>query len=392
MPKKIDLTGRKFGKLTVIKEAEKKNGKTHWFCLCECGNKSIVDGYKLKSAHTTSCGCARKGANKENLLGLKYNRLTVISEAASKNEKTYWVCLCECGNKTTVHAHSLKFGKTKSCGCAKKGINKKNLLGKKFGRLTVINEEDNRGIYTRWRCRCDCGNTTVVDTLNLNSGHTKSCGCLILKYKKIVIGDKFSRLTVIKKYKGDSCGIKWHCLCDCGTKVITLGKSLKEGNTKSCGCLKKEKNERQIQAVTTHGFSQTEEYNIWRGMIERCENEDNHKYCDYGGRGIAVCERWHVFENFLSDMGKRPSLEHSVDRVNNFSGIYSPENCRWATRKEQGRNKRNNLLITINGVEKCLAEWVELYKADYGRANSRITQLGWDPVKALTVPSLREKH
>ncbi len=123
----------------------------------------------------------------------------------------------------------------------------------------------------------------------------------------------------------------------------------------------------------SHGLSGTPEHKIWKGITKRCYNPKCAQYDDYGGRGIGMCDRWQGpagFTNFLSDMGPRPSPKHSIDRIDNNKG-YGPENCRWATRSEQARNKRNNRMFTINGKTQTISAWCEelnlKYHTVYGR-------------------------
>jgi len=199
--------------------------------------------------------------------------------------------------------------------------------------------------------------------------------------KSDLTGKVFGKLTVLKEAARRNGRIVWLCLCECGNKSIIQTSNLTNGHTKSCQCLRRSKN----------GSSQLDVYNIWKGMIARCHKPQNEAYEDYGGRGIVVCKRWHNIANFIADMKERPSSQHTIDRIDNNKG-YSPNNCRWATRVEQGRNKRNNKIIKINGVEKCLSEWVEQYKTQHSMVYARIFRRGWDPVKALTEPSQRQKH
>ncbi len=152
-------------------------------------------------------------------------------------------------------------------------------------------------------------------------------------------GRRFSRLLVLgaSSKRTKSKNIHWKCVCDCGNKTVVDGHNLRIGHTRSCGCLIPES---IVAACKTHGLINEAEYGIWAGMIQRCYNSKRKSFKYYGGRGITVCKRWrNSFENFYSDMGKRTSKIHSIDRKRN-SGNYTPANCRWATRKQQARNKR----------------------------------------------------
>lgn len=164
MPKFIDLTGKKFGKLTVVSRASHIKGRTQWNCICDCGNKIIVMTKYLKGGNTRSCGCLRQLPS-EDLTGQKFGKLIVISYAGEGK----WNCSCECGKKIKVLSSSLR--EIKSCGCSRF----KDITRKKFGKLLVISYLPD---LKKWSCLCDCGKETFVFSSNLKNGNTKSCGCL----------------------------------------------------------------------------------------------------------------------------------------------------------------------------------------------------------------------
>jgi hypothetical protein len=174
-----------------------------------------------------------------------------------------------------------------------------------------------------------------------------------------------------------------NCICDCGKQATVLLYSIRKLATRSCGCL------HAIGNNLRHGDNRkgrtTAEYRIWRSMRQRCNNRENAAFPRYGGRGITVCERWSIFDNFLADMGRRPSSDHSLDRINN-DGNYEPGNVRWATALQQSLNTRRNRLITFNGETRTLSEWTACLGFHGWTLGQRIRKCGWSIERAFTTP------
>lgn len=166
---------------------------------------------------------------------------------------------------------------------------------------------------------------------------------------KNITGQKFGRLTAIRKEgRTKSRIVTWLCQCDCGRLKVVPGDSLRRGSSKSCGCLQKENGIKQCLARTIHSHSRrgkmTGEYICFNNMHRRCYSPQSGQWNNYGGRGIQVCLRWWDFANFLADMGLKPSPNLTLERIKNDVG-YMPSNCKWATRIEQARNRRNRRLF-----------------------------------------------
>lgn len=178
--------------------------------------------------------------------------------------------------------------------------------------------------------------------------------------------------------------------CTCGNIIETREYQVSSGRSLSCGCLAKE----ILSAMAKHGESKyknrknSTEYSTWQNMRERCYNKNRKNYDRYGGRGITVCDRWHEFTNFLEDMGRKPSKEYEIERIDNDLGYYK-ENCKWATRLEQTRNQAKTIFIEYDGLRLCLSEWVEKSGIPKGTIRRRL-KLGWPFGRAITEPVMTQ--
>ncbi len=203
-----------------------------------------------------------------------------------------------------------------------------------------------------------------------------------------ISGMKFGKLTVIgKSKKQNSRYILWDCICECGGKRTTRGADLKNNKTKSCGCLH---TETLIVRNKTHGMSGHRIYKIWKGMIKRCDNPKCIGYRLYGGIGVKVCDRWYDFENFYSDTINGYFDNLSLDRYPDKHGHYEPNNFRWATRKQQNNNKRNNTILTFNGISATVSEWSNIIGLSASVIYRRL-DLGWTTKDTLTTEKIQKK-
>jgi hypothetical protein len=207
--------------------------------------------------------------------------------------------------------------------------------------------------------------------------------------QKIKVGDEFDRLVILAFADRSPSGkLRWLCRCTCGAEVIVIGNCLQSRNTRSCGCLAKEK--RTTHGLLRRGEKRPPEYGAWADMIQRCQNENLKSYADYGARGIRVCDRWRTsFVDFLADVGPKPSKKHSLDRINN-DGHYEPGNVRWATRIEQESNKRNNHLIIYNGRTQTITQWGREFGIPTVTIYNRLVDYGWPVSPELFAPARRE--
>lgn len=215
--------------------------------------------------------------------------------------------------------------------------------GSTFGHWTVIEEAENandKGKSKRWLCQCDCGRRKIVYAQNLRNGKSTSCGCS--KHTDLV-GQRFGKLLVVKYSHSEKFKPAWVCKCDCGAEKIITANALVRGRAKSCGCLIHRKYIKQNGGRL---------HKIYNGMKSRCYNPNATGYKNYGGRGISICDEWKndfwAFYNWAVFNGYEEGL--TIDRIDNDSGYY-PENCRWATRAEQNRNKRTTVKTAKGGSE-----------------------------------------
>jgi hypothetical protein len=173
-------------------------------------------------------------------------------------------------------------------------------------------------------------------------------------------GKQFGRLLVIRRQKvAGARNVMWLCQCQCGNFTVAAAANIGK-TTLSCGCFAEETARDLLRGNTykrTHNLSQSPEYRVWTKMKLRCHDPENPRYPEWGGRGIKVCIRWRdSFENFFTDMGRRPSPRHSIDRIDN-DGDYKPGNCRWAFAAQQARNTRLTHWVTIDGRRLCVKDW-----------------------------------
>lgn len=267
----IDITSQKFGLLTPLYLMDEdyidKRGcaSKQWMCQCDCGNRVVAIGTRLKMGQKKSCGCLGR---LKSLTNSQIGKLSIGEMFYKKGKTPYYHCRCECGNNVDVCHYDLISKKRVSCGCdrSKERPNRvKDITGKRVGRLTVI-ERDTNEYYTKggnriykWICQCDCGRLTSVNASAIRSGSTKSCGCLYLerakkssldRYEQVLkkrkessgllndlTGQTFGLLTVIRRDLNNKNRVAWICQCECGNQTTVVSNNLTNGHTQSCGCI-----------------------------------------------------------------------------------------------------------------------------------------------------------
>jgi hypothetical protein len=199
---------------------------------------------------------------------------------------------------------------------------------------------------------------------------------------KDMTGIRYGRLVGVRETGRCTGGqAKWLFRCDCGNEIELPGFGVRAGNTRSCGCFRRD---RSIERFTKHGRSKTPEWSVWCGIRKRCTNPAAAEFPYYGGRGIKMCERWNDFANFYVDMGPRPSPKHSIDRIDS-NGHYEPSNCRWATKLEQLNNTRRNVFVEFDGKRMTVSQWEAALGVKTGALKLRLRR-GWPVQEAFTRP------
>ena len=196
-----------------------------------------------------------------------------------------------------------------------------------------------------------------------------------------IVGKRFGRLRVVEFSHIKNRASYWKCICDCGNEKIIYRGALTSGDTISCGCFHKEHN---AEYGFKHGKTNTKLYSVWSGMIQRCTNCKASNYKRYGGRGIRVYDEWR--ENFISfhDWAMENGYEEglSLDRINN-EGNYEPSNCRWVTIKQQQNNMRTNHVVEYNGIKHTIAEWARILNVNHETLRYRINHNNFSDFESL---------
>lgn len=254
---------------------------------------------------------------------------------------------------------------------------KDDLTGRKFRMLTVVRfvRRDRRD--TMWLVACDCGAEITVRGTRLR-GEQVSCGCHRLAQMEAdvagMIGQSFGRLVVIARVRDADGKPSWLCRCSCGNERTFSTAALRSEDATSCG-----------RHRLTHGESvctgASPEHAAWIAMRARCLRPTAANYGRYGGRGIAICDRWNDYAVFLSDMGRKPTPAHSLDRID-VNGNYEPANCRWATPRQQANNRRVSVFVTAHGLTMTVAEWARETGLQDATIRQRLVR-GWPPEDAL---------
>lgn len=243
-----NIIGERFGKLVVLGDSSVvKYGCRTVLCQCDCGETICVAPFRLMNGNTKSCGCGRgKRIDPHEMIGNRYGNLVVLEVSDHLIQGTRaLLCQCDCGATTYVRPFQLRNGNTKSCGCRKV----RDVTGKRFGKLVALElagySHPTNG-SRMWRCRCDCGNEVIADYKHLAEGERVSCGCAKGGTRPLdVAGKRFGKLIALERMeKKSGTSYKWRCRCDCGRETEVSVANLVNGNSRSCGCLRRERKKR----------------------------------------------------------------------------------------------------------------------------------------------------
>lgn len=283
----------------------------------------------------------------ENYINMVFGNLTVKSfdYQGERSCERFFNCECVCGSVNSFLIYDLKNGFKTSCGC-------------------IIKHQDNGRFKTREELKTaalslatdvflsaiEISEKLGVENSKVVSRILQRNGAAPRQLRPVIKdGSKHNMLTVLRFSHRDRRSQSFHhCKCDCGNELVANSYLIRAGIVVNCGC---------ITQQGTHKGTGTTEYKSWTHMRERCNNPRCHDYLDYGGRGISYSSEWEDFERFINDIGLKPSTEHSLDRVD-VNGNYSKENCRWASKEDQARNKRNSMMIQLPH-----GDWCSLHKA-----------------------------
>jgi hypothetical protein len=240
-------------------------------------------------------------------IGTRHGKLQALTGVFWLDGRLLVRCRCDCGTERDILYGNFKQGLSRSCGCKRAESRKHEIqCGTRYGNLILVEEVHAPGERRQFRCQCDCGEQTVVTLKALKNGNTRSCGCLRrLQHVRMPppIGETFGFLEVLEESGdiGNDRGMR--CRCRCGTIVIVRLSALRSENTRSCGCWQRKlASDLPRKYLSTHGLSKTRFYKRWMGIIQRCADPNYSSYPNYGAKGIRVCDRWRKFENFAEDM------------------------------------------------------------------------------------------
>lgn len=257
------------------------------------------------------------------------------------------------------------------------------IIGDQFGSLTVISGPRLKHIGGKSRClykaKCNCGAVKWLRKESLKVA--VSCGCQNINIKTDLIGQRFGRLTILSSAPSINKKTHWNCVCECGQLVTTRADSLIEGNTQSCGCLRIN-NHAVKHGHNSKKRGRTRTYNAWSGLKQRCLDPSHRDAHNYSARGITVDPRWLQFENFLADVGECPE-GMSIDRYPDNDGNYEPGNTRWATPKQQANNTRRTIKVLHGGDLVTISDLVEISGKKHGRLYSLIVKQGLSAEEAI---------